>query len=871
MIINIWQYVDALEGVAAPSLKQELAYTTAMSRARYIFDMRLTDTDAQVMLRVKTVGEYIDRDSPTGDRITGRYAYNMGSEDPEGLAAEIAIQAGRAGLDRFWHIVVSSREGEDLDEEQLEHVRQTVLKVLGVDACPSVWATHGDTEQQHSHGLIVSYRAAYDERIPFGQGWWKEAGQIAMAIIERDLELDPEPNRRFVADRTGVYDTFNDMKVADKDGHILGRSVITSMQKANDALKRENYAAVGLEPGTEWDLKRAVQMLAARRIQDAKTPEEMHESLARVGLRYIASETGAQLVATGYRPAPGKNAGGQAIAAGEAYANAALGKLSKRFEPSGGYRPANSDVNVRRFVMPRFNRLDEQAGFEFAAHQAELEEAAELLTHLERHNGKAYRHSRDTQKGANANAARSTSKQLHLQELKVATRIKKSLAAKSGSMRDAGIKQAIETEPQETVAVIWGPPPGKPNVKKLERINAERREIEERYQVERGNGQARYWLDGQLAFIERLRTIELVTRRRRARIDALKLARRKFREVSFAARHRIRVSLARIATELRVRIRAGWMNKIGRIHGERLVNGTARSAVDASRRFHETAVDRKLAADEVKVSRLHTNRRIEFARGHENPLGAKALLGLYLRDDPSRTIGGNADRDPATGAGLRRLVEELDHDCFLLASSRQTYAINDKAIRFLDDEALVRSFGESPEILVDTDVQRALRAIELLQLEKRRWVAAAVAAGHAILEAGDLSVKGHPDHWAERFWRAQRHDPTFLRLIHVARARPDRFPFDSNAKPEEEVLHAAMATDDWQIQFSILGVIQRRSPVALIAQARHNADVRKSKEMPGASSPAGTSSSPEQRTPSKPISQPKRGPQLPSPVPGLEK
>lgn len=404
MVINIWRYDSTLKGVASPKLKQDLAFSTSLSRARYIFDIQLSAEDVAIMEQVRPVGDYVNTDSPQGHRIKGRHAYNMVSQDPEGRAQEIAIYGARAGLHRFWHIAVSSREGEHLTPEQLEHVRSVVCRVMGVEDCPSVWADHRDTDNDHMHGLVVSFLADEDRPVVFGQDWWKEAGQIAMAIIERDLGLEPEPNRRFVADRTGVYHTFSDIKVADENGTILGRSEIVAAQKAHMAWKRDNYAAQIENSGKEWDLERAVQVLAKPRMMKSDTAKEMHESLARVGLKYVAGQSGARIVAHGYLPGSGKDAQGQSIAAGKAYSNAALKKLGNRLK--GGFKPAPPDLSVRTFVMPRFEKLTEEERDRYADRRAENEECKALTQHLEKHNADHYRRVRDAEKGASTNERR---------------------------------------------------------------------------------------------------------------------------------------------------------------------------------------------------------------------------------------------------------------------------------------------------------------------------------------------------------------------------------------------------------------------------------------------------------------------------------
>ncbi len=186
-------------------------------------------------------------------------------------------------------------------------------RLLGVEDCPSIWAVHGDTDNQHMHGLIVSFLPAEDRSVKFGQDWWKEACQIAAAIIERDLNLDPEPNHRLIADQTGVYCRISDTRIADANGTIIGRPEIVAMEKAQRTWKRANYAPLKELAGTEHDLEKGIRLLAEQRIKKAANAREMHESLARVGLRYIADDNGARVVANGYRPGSGKNALGQGM------------------------------------------------------------------------------------------------------------------------------------------------------------------------------------------------------------------------------------------------------------------------------------------------------------------------------------------------------------------------------------------------------------------------------------------------------------------------------------------------------------------------------------------------------------------------------
>lgn len=786
MVINIWRYDNGRSGVASPRLKQELAFSTSLSRARYIFDIQLGAEDIAVMEQVKPVGDYVNTDNAEGHRIEGRHAYNLVSEDPGDQSREIAIYGARAGLKRFWHIAVSSREGEYLTPEQLEHVRSVVCRVLGVADCPSIWADHRDTDNDHMHGLVVSFLPAEDRPVTFGQDWWKEAGQIAMAIIERDLGLEPEPNRRFVADRTGVYHTWSDIKVADEDGKILGRPEIIAAQKAHKSWKQDNYAANIAQSGEEWDMERAVQVLAKSRIMKSKTAAQVHESLARVGLKYVAGQSGARIVANGYLPEAGQHAQGQSIAASEAYGNAALQKLGNRLK--GGYQPAHPGLVVRKFVMPRFEKLTDEERDRFSDRRAEIEECKELADHLEQHNAQSYRRIRDVEKGKDVNEQRAQRRRSHEREVARVKKLEKSL---SKPFRDARV---FPEEAGDTVALIWGPPAGGSSAEKARRETEERRELEDRYRIEKTEDARKFWYGENLAFIERLRTIEIVSQKRRARIDALKLARYRFRRLRIASAQKIRKGLARIAAELGIALEKGPLRNLALTHVVSVRAGSIRSIVAASRAYHDTWGDR-----EDKRWRDHDERRFRGERvrtfaAPDHPLHTGKLVTNYLLEVQNSGLHPNP-ADPALET-QRTIADEIDHDELWLVPSRYQNSYEGLHWRFLDDPVLVETFKDKPHRLLHPAVQRDLAAIEAIQIERRRWIAAAIVAGAASIEDGELTVFKDNAPWAASFWKAQRSDPTFQRLIAVARARPDRFVFDENIRPGQFSHNQALANDD---------------------------------------------------------------------------
>ena len=788
MIIDVWQYADAQEKVATPRLKEALAFSTALSRARYIFDIQLKTEDQEFLEQLRPIAEYPDDPKGKPHRVQGRYAYNLASSDPEGRSEEIALYGARAGLKRFWHIVVSSREGEDLTPEKLEQVRQVFLRVLEVKNCPSIWAVHGDTDNQHMHGLVVSYLPAEDRSVKFGQDWWKEACQIATAIIERDLGLDAEPNHRLVADHTGVYDRISDTRVADENGKIIGRPEILAMQKAQRLWKQGNYAPVEELAKTEHALEEAIRSMAEPRILKATSAKDMHERLARVGLRYVASDTGARVVANGYKVGPGKDRLGQGIAASKVYANAALKKLSRRFERSGGYHAADPDLRVRRFVMPRYNALDEGARKRYSETRLEQEECTALIEHLQDHNARRYRWTRDNEVGADVNECRAQYKRDHVAELERAKAMKVALAKSA----NAKLKGPVPNPQEESLALLWGPPPKHGTPRHLQAREEKKAEIEKRYEIER-DAAKRYYLDGQLAFIVRLRTIEIFSRKRRVQIDALKLAKLLFEKVRIAARHALRTRFARIAAELNAPVGEPVMAKVAAAHGDRVVSKAIPGIVASADAYEATFADRQRLRR--KSHALKRARRDKDTDPNSEPtLDIKALATQY---EDAKHACDKAMQPQPLEAALQKLTSDIDHDTLMLSSSRYAQKHDDYTFRYIDDPVLLREFEDDRSVLVDWQMQLSLEAIDAIQRDKRRWIAAAIATGNASIEKGRFKMVGEQVPWAQDFWNAQRRDPKLRRLIGVARARPELFPFDRDERPGNRAIEAAEGSNSY--------------------------------------------------------------------------
>lgn len=785
MMIKIIGYEARTEDVVATGVKQSLAFTTTLATGGYIFEIAdLVETEARFQ-QVEQIGTYISEDSNdrAPDRIAGRSAYNMNTASPADQVEELANAAAAAGLTRVHHVVISHRPGEVITPEMAEAIRQIFIKVMWVQECPQIWADHGDKPHPHSHGLIVSCDALTGEPVSFGEGWYKEKAQIAAAICEHRLELQPEPNRRYVADDRGVYHLLTNIKVADAEGNLLvDQKQMRTMQHAHREIIQQNEAPQLCDAGGPWPLKRGVQIIAKPRIQGTADWQEIHENLAAVGLRYVkVGSTGVLEAVTS--PGYWSECEGIRCAAGDAYANAALGKLSVRLKKD--YVPPAPGLKVRPFVMPRYNAPLEADASDQAARKEELSEYKALVETLETDYKTTFHAKRGTEKGHGVNAARAKRKAAHQAELGAVKAQRRHVVAPSKVTAARG--QKVPTPPApEISAILWGEPAqGRGAMDLLRRL---REQISDGYDVKPGQHETRYYLDGKLAIVERERTIQLLSARRQARIQAMLLAAARFRKIRIAARRKVRETLARIAAELEIEVLPQRLEEAVAIYRTEIKNDPDNGIVARARRWRNNRTTLKRLRSSVRHDR---DRRDRGAASFN-----KATIRDFRRWNEADSDVGSFPNPPKNIAGKAlQTLDRIDRNTLNLARSR----FDVDGARFLDDPALLSAFKGHERHIILPGIQSRLEAIEAVQVEQRRWIAAAILNGRVTLNNGNLTATQTGDKWAEAFWDAQKGDPSFHRLLAVSHLRPDRFAFNLDERPDVRAWRAARARGDAQL------------------------------------------------------------------------
>jgi|TARA_R110002049_G_scaffold199766_14_gene370242 hypothetical protein len=769
MIIRIWDYTKSSNGLAGGQALQIKAFATANACARYIMGLQLAPPELEAAKLAGIVAEYMTAEQLESERIQALYMSHLPSSKPEDQAAMFAVHAASAGIDRLRHIVWSHGIEERVDPSMMAEHRKIIAKVLQIEPCPAIGSDHGDTDNDHHHEAVITVDAETGNVVEFGQGWWKEASQIAIAICEFRSDLACEPNRRYVADDTGVYHTFSDIKVADADGQIIrdsngaaDRNIVLDIQKAQRKMEISNEPTERVDPQNLWDLKRAVEILAKPRIAKAHSWEEVHRNLARVGLRYVKAPGGANLEAVQF----GDDWADRTLAASAAYPNAAFGKLSKRLGP---FEPAADGMVVRPFVMPRYNTpKGEKVDGQYR--KLAREQFAQLTDDLKTANTTAQTEIYNADLGKKTNEAIKLQAARAKYEREIAKAVAESISIKKKSKSS----DRFTIPEEDNVFATLSPEDFSSTQRRRQKLD-EQDEWDRLYKRRRTALGTEYLRRGRIAFVETENLITMRSRSTQARIHALKLAQRKFGTVKIMASKRETAKLIELAAEYGIPLDASH-RELAEQHLAK-IKSDLRGSV-AHRHFRNKKALRDL------WSLLSVKKKDKVDRDWE--LSDMDVLRQDLLQTSSsiadeRNKGVNPKGDPDNAA--MRIIDRIPRNELTLSSSR--YRNND--LPYADDPVLRKAFKGSPFLLVRQKTQTALQVLEQIELQKRRWICSAIISGRVIVDGETLTATNTADQRAADFYKAQYADPKFRRMLVIAQARPERFAGQADQQPEIRV------------------------------------------------------------------------------------
>ena len=275
---------------------------------------------------VRRLTDYIRDPSQCGEKVLYSGSRGFLTEEHRSQQAEMIALAeeARRSPNPITHYVLSWHEGEHPTGEQVERAVDMFLDELGLTGHQAIFGVHQDTENIHCHIGVNRVHPETGKVIKPNKGFDLEAVHRAIARIEHEQRWRREARGRYRVREDGSL-------VKEAQEHTMPRI----STRARDFERRTGAQSA----------ERRAQNEAAAVIAGAKSWAELHEGLARLGMRYERKGSGAML----YVPLAG-GAGEQPMKASKASRGASLKALEKRL---GIYQPAQVAVAQRRQLDPQ--------------------------------------------------------------------------------------------------------------------------------------------------------------------------------------------------------------------------------------------------------------------------------------------------------------------------------------------------------------------------------------------------------------------------------------------------------------------------------------------------------------------------------------
>jgi len=206
-----------------------------------------------------------------GERLFHIGARNFVSTDIAGQRAEmIAIaQMASRSPNPIDHWLLSWREGELPTPAEIDETVAMFVEHLGVGDQPCIYACHGDTDNRHVHLALNRYDPLSGRMIEINDGFTREAAHQAIALIVDRFGWQAEAEARYTV----------------VSGRLVTAASAAARQKAG--CKPLSPKATSFERRTGYrSAQRIVQEDAVPLIKAARSWNDLHATLAEVGIRY---------------------------------------------------------------------------------------------------------------------------------------------------------------------------------------------------------------------------------------------------------------------------------------------------------------------------------------------------------------------------------------------------------------------------------------------------------------------------------------------------------------------------------------------------------------------------------------------------------
>lgn len=795
MIAKSISYRHLFAGISTISSADRKALFAGWAVAKYVLGLELDGEEAAFVREASNIGAYGPDGRGKDARVLDAAVFNLEEGTRDDQALEFAFRVAASGKNSLRQIVVAYGE-EPVMEEMAERHREIFRRVLRAEGKPMIYSKHGDTHYDHWHLAVCTADAGSGKVGEWGQGKEIEALHIALAICEAQDELKPEPNRRYVADKTGVYHTWSGFRIAEANGDIISRGAFKAVEAEQVEFDAEVLAPTDGNVGQAVSTTKAIKLLARGVTRQAKSWDELHRGLARVGIRYEpyrveAEIDGGHLVANGVRDKEDDRIPASAV-------NAGYKRLCKRL---GGrpYEPPSSDIRVRPFVAPAYRRMAEELGRDLS-HDPDLQEQINEQARIESEFHEftlALRNRTDSIKAERAEGAEAREKMATTEEKRRHHNLQQQREKASREEADRIFRELELSFDREKGRKRKGPrPKTAPASSVLWGESDEFNRASEkgpgdwvgRYAVETLDHSRIYRLNGEIAFVEKASFVAVNSQDRQAKIDALRCAQEKFGRVKIVGPASFRREMLLLAAQHQIPLDAKQAKEAEKLFKATMsqdLSGEERVVYRASSQRHEPKKPKGLSPEELR------DRREREQRANQFPLELlQKFRRLNAREDEAFEQGKpNATKVPVA----HRFLIEMNCDRLLLCASR----FSQNGIRFLDDEELLKKLKGLHHALVRPEIQQRLEAIRQVQQAKRNWVFTGLAAGKFQLTGTTLRIPDEYGSWAADFVRGQKSDPTFLRLLgEAAKGQPADKKVDLAVRPEIVAWREALSGSD---------------------------------------------------------------------------
>ncbi|MYM21470.1 relaxase/mobilization nuclease domain-containing protein [Duganella sp. FT135W] len=242
------------------------------------------------------------------------------SDDHEAQKAEMLALSQEAvrSPDTINHYVLSWQEGEQPSSRQVEEAVDIFLKELGLEGHQTMYGLHADTDNVHLHIAINRVNPKTLKVIKPNRGFDIEAAHKAVARIEEKQGWQREAHGRYRVKNNGEIER-------DVRGHEEARQPEQAKCDMEQRTGEKSAERVAIETG-------------APIIKAATSWQDLHQALAKEGMRYERTGSGAVLFVNDI-----------GVKASRADREASLGKLEKRL---GTFEPSTRQKVVERAPEP---------------------------------------------------------------------------------------------------------------------------------------------------------------------------------------------------------------------------------------------------------------------------------------------------------------------------------------------------------------------------------------------------------------------------------------------------------------------------------------------------------------------------------------